>query len=205
MPQLKFNNIEAGSPCFMCGRKDFNVGIRRKKAIQSNFTDYGYCGNAGEYVCIYCMTSLSSIALKNASAYCVTTDSISLKKSVDVASLIKSPPTPPFLIGKGDGQRHTIFKSRVSVSRELFYIYNLPMGQPGRLIEVNKSEALRLAGILQSLAKSLKSKPYAVARHNFGKEKLSILSESENVLYDFLELNYGFNTDACWAALQILR
>lgn len=208
-PALSLEKVPLGTPCFMCGRKDFTQAVPKELAIKENFTDYGYCRGIGNHVCIYCASTVTDNARK-VGKYCITPKKVLLKSEVNFAAIIKDPPQPPFLLGSGDGQKHTVYKGKVSVSRDIFYIYcietNKKVGvKRNKIIEINRKEVLWLADVIKKLSVALISTPYAVAMHNFGQKKIAGLSDELKELYKYIEGRYSFETDTCWAALRTLK
>lgn len=200
-PPLSLVDVKLGEPCFVCGRRDFEKGVSAKKAIAPTFTDFGYCHKQGDHVCEYCASTITNVGRK-VGKYCISRNGVLMKTGLDIADVIKNPPEPPFLCAIGDGQKHTVYRGRVTVSKEMIFIYDL---DSDRLIEINRKEAMEVADTLEHLAKALKSKPYAVARGNFGKTKIGNLSDDDRKLFEQFTSRHGFYSEATWAALKLTR
>lgn len=89
-PALNLMDVRVGSPCFLCGRKDFTTGIRKEDAVKANFTDYDYCRMQGKHVCIFCASTVTDAGRKTGK-YCIGRTAVLLGSNVDIGELIGTP------------------------------------------------------------------------------------------------------------------
>ena len=200
-PKVRVIQVPPGQTCFLCGRSDMTLGVKRKSAIKENFTDIAYCRGSGDHVCNFCAGTVTNAGRKIMRIFISPTE-VRVNKDLHIGKVIENPPPAPFLIGIGDWQKHFIYKCKVTVSIALIFVYDT---RNGKLIEINRGAALDLAAKVERLSEALKTKPYAIAKGNFGKKKLSTLSEADRALYGQIKAAYSFHSDTMWAALEVLR
>ena len=202
----KLVDTPTGSTCYVCGRRDFTTAYKRNDSINDGFTNQDLCHSEGIHVCIYCAHALSD-EVRHMCLYLVSREAGLLtdkKDGIRFGEVIKNPPDPPFLLGHGNFRKHTVLRSRVTVSTELIYSYVIH-GYAGldQLIAIDRTDVMAIADNLTYLSAVLKSKPYGVAMGNFGKKKLDKLSPDEIACYKKIKYLYGAKTPAGWAALQV--
>ena len=198
---VRLIEVPPGQTCFLCGRSDMTLGVKRKSAIKENFTDIGSCKGSGDHACHFCARTVTQAGRQMKRIFISPTE-VRINKDLDIGKVIQNPPPTPFLIGIGDWQKHFIYKCKVTVSSALIYVYDTGNA---KLIEINRAAALDLAAKVKTLAKALKTKPYGIAKGNFGDKKLSKLSEADRALYAHIKATYSFDSDTIWAALEVLR
>lgn len=210
MPAIRTKKVDLGQPCFICGRRDFEEAVDKAESIKSNFTDFESTKNTGKYVCLYCAATVSDAA-RRVGRYCVTRTGMETK-GFDIGAIIASPPEPPFLLGIGDFQKHTVYKGRVTVSKNLIYVIVLP--QKGRhnvipnkdwLVEIDREEAIGAAETISHLATALKAKPIGVVAGNISSKRIEELNNEDRRLYTEFHAVHGPWSDTAWAAIKIIK
>jgi CRISPR type IV-associated protein Csf1 len=194
-------DVPRGESCLLCGRTDFTLGVPRDQAIKATFTEGGALKGSGEHVCLWCASTVTNTG-RRLWRFLITKDKTLLNGEVDIGRILLSPPEPPFLLGIGNGKKHIIYHCRVTVSKDLIYVYD---AKRGKLAEVNRRDAISLCNDLARLAAALKSTCYGAAKASFGQKRLATLSPEDAALYRHTMSRHAFESDTMWAALELER
>ncbi len=201
----KLINAPRGSRCYLCGRKDFIIAYDRDDVIKEGFTNQDNCHLDGKFVCLYCGNVLTH-AVRKMYLYLVTPIGLqtNFEDGISLRDILKKPPKPPFLLGLGNFRKHTVFRNRVTLSKDVIYAYIISArGGFDQLMGLERSLVVSIAENLKTLAEALKSTPFAVSNANFGRKRLAVLSQDQLDRYHRIQNLYDAKTPTGWAALQL--
>ena len=162
-PEVEGAEIRGGR-CALCKQPLKNRrAVPVEDAVKPTFTNRDLLDVDAGYVCVACAYCLSEPLLRRRDFLATQTEITYLKRD-ELLPLLLEPPEPPFVLCVGlSHKKHLVIRTRVNLSRRLFYVQFEEQGiwvQP----EKHRSLALSVQALLKGFGKSqISSGEYFVA------------------------------------------